>query len=209
MSNNPDRWSKASSDSDASFFSTPGEIRLDLPRALDVKELLFEKAAFVTGGKDLNGGIVVTIPKYTEVDDITFAEQFSHLLDYLASTRSVEEKAFGFSFLVDLRRATWGEIRPVMKLIQDCFRFKVNNAYVLKPDGFGGIQRASFSATKFTFEIILTSIDGIVKYISPLQLTKEYGGQLNYEHFVWVKMRTVSDNYDANPNPSAVCASPR
>merc|ERR1712189_94935 len=105
----------------------------------DVKGLLIEKAAFVTGGRDLNGAIFLTIPKYTENEDLLFAEQFSHLLDYLASTRSVEEKAFGFSFLVDLRGGSWAEIKPVMRLIQDCFRFKVNNAYVLKPDGFGGI----------------------------------------------------------------------
>ncbi len=42
---------------------------------------------FFKGGKDLNGAIILTIPKYTENDDISFAEQFAHLLDYLASTR--------------------------------------------------------------------------------------------------------------------------
>ena len=34
---------------------------------------------------------------------------------------STEEKAVGFSFLVDLRLASWAEIKPVMKLIQVCF----------------------------------------------------------------------------------------
>ena len=31
------------------FIFISGDIRLDLPRALDVKELLTEKAAFITG----------------------------------------------------------------------------------------------------------------------------------------------------------------
>ena len=39
--------------------------------------------------------------------------------------------------------------------IQDSFAFKVTSAYILKPDGFGGLHRASFSSSKFSFEVRL------------------------------------------------------
>lgn len=195
MNANPDRWSKASSDSEASFFSSPGDIRLDLPRALDVKELLTEKAAFITGGTDQSGSIYITIPRYEDNEDEPFLEQFRLLLNYLASTRSTEEKAVGFSFLVDLRLASWAEIKPVMKIIQDSFAFKVNSAYVLKPDGFGGLHRASFNSSKFSFEVILTSSDGLVKYILPEQLIEEYCGSFHYDHFSWFRMRIAFEKF--------------
>ncbi|XP_065051810.1 triple functional domain protein-like isoform X2 [Rhopilema esculentum] len=195
MSSNPDRWSKASSDSEASFFSLSGDIRLDLPRALDVKELLSEKAAFITGGKDLTGAIYITIPKYEENEDVQLVEHFGLLLNYLASTRSTEEKAHGFSFLVDLRLSTWADMKPVVKVIQDIFAFKVINAYVLKPDGFGGLHRASFSTTKFTFEIILTSSDGLNKYIAPGDLTQDFSGSLHYDHVMWLRMRMAFEKF--------------
>lgn len=42
-----------------------------------------------------------------------------------------------------------------------------------------------------SLQIIMTSADGLTKYISPQQLTEEYCGSLTYDHYAWFRMRTV------------------
>ena len=41
-------------------------------------------------------------------------------------------------------------------------------------------------------QVILTSSDGLVKYILPEQLIEEYCGSFHYDHFSWFRMRIVS-----------------
>ena len=55
---------------------------------------------------------------------------------------STEEKAQGFSFLVDLRLASWAAIKPVIKLIQvhsmfaTSYTFPCKNPFVINPPLF-------------------------------------------------------------------------
>uniref|UniRef100_T2MII8 Triple functional domain protein n=1 Tax=Hydra vulgaris TaxID=6087 RepID=T2MII8_HYDVU len=198
-SNSSERWSKASSDSDASFVSgssstSHGEHPL-VYRANDVQDLLGNLAQ-ITGGYDRKGFLFLTILKNACQEEAKI-EDVKKVILYLASTRSSEEKQKGFSFLVCLKPTPpFGNVKPITKLLQDGFPFKIFAVYIIKPEKYKEkILSSSMASSKYRFEINVVSKENVFTFIAPEELTEDLGGTYIYQHNDWLSMRLAFEKF--------------
>ncbi|XP_067020221.1 kalirin-like isoform X6 [Acropora muricata] len=164
-----ERWSTASSDSDLS-------------------------SVYSAGGKDRRGGPIISFPAKSrafELDRISL----TRLLVYLASIPSNHERDLGFSLVLDMRGNTWQGAKPMLKALQECFLAKIHTVYLVKPDGFWESRRTSFGSSKLLFETVVTSLDGLTKFIDLDHLTSDLGGSFKYDHSKWIKMRMAVEKF--------------
>ena len=54
---------------------------------------------------------------------------------------------------MDMRGATWGTVKPILKVLQEHFSGYVHVAYIIKPDNFWQKQRTSLASHKYKFEV--------------------------------------------------------
>ncbi|XP_028393143.1 kalirin-like [Dendronephthya gigantea] len=134
-----ERWSSASSDSDVSFVLFGGEHRGELQGSNAIHEILKERIAFLSGGKDKRGGPIITIPSRGTNAEVK-TEDFKRLLVYLAGLPSDHAKDQGFSIVLDMRGSTWLSIKPVLKSLQECFPSKIHSVYIITRRFLGETQ---------------------------------------------------------------------
>lgn len=70
---------------------------------------------------------------------------------FFVSSDDVKEQ--GFTVVVDMRGATWGTVKPILKVLQEHFSGFVHVAYIIKPDNFWQKQRTSLASHKYKFEV--------------------------------------------------------
>jgi len=155
-------------------------------RINDVLPLLRQKLAFLSGGRDSDGGAILTFPSTLNSEKIK-TEDLKELVLYLASVPSNEVLQLGFTIIVDMRGTTWSVVKAILKVIQDCFPTKINAAYVIKGDNFWQKQRVNFASNKFSFDVQSVSLESLNRAIEPRQLTQELGGVLIYDHDEWIE----------------------
>ncbi|XP_068751668.1 kalirin-like isoform X6 [Montipora capricornis] len=189
-----ERWSTASSDSDLSSVYSAGDSRWEGLRAKDIIDLLHEKIAFLYGGKDRRGGPIIAFPAKTRAVELD-RTSLTRLLVYLASIPSNHERDLGFSLVLDMRDNTWHGAKPMLKALQECFLAKIHTVYLLKPDGFWESRRTSFGSFKLLCETVVTSLDGLYKFIDLDQLTSDLGGCFKYDHSKWINMRMALEKF--------------
>nr|XP_039274741.1 kalirin-like isoform X3 [Styela clava] len=163
-------------------------------KAIDLIEPLKEKIAFLSGGRDQNGGPILTFPARQNTDRIK-PDDMRHLLSYLASVPSEEVAQIGFTVIMDMRGSTWNSVKPLLKALQEGFPGKINISYIIKPDNFWQKQRTNFGSTKFSFETQLVSVDSLCKVLDPRQLTPDISGTLTYDHDEWIELRLAFEEF--------------
>ncbi|XP_066539118.1 triple functional domain protein isoform X2 [Hoplias malabaricus] len=166
-------------------------------KAIEVLPILKEKVAFLSGGRDRRGGPVLTFPARSNHDRIR-QEDLRRLIAYLAGIPSEEVSRHGFTVIVDMRGSKWDSIKPLLKILQESFPSCIHVALIIKPDNFWQKQRTNFGSSKFEFETIMVSLDGLSKMVDPSQLTTDFDGSLEYNHEEWIEVRLAFEEFTSN-----------
>lgn len=117
------------------------------------------------------------------------------VLTYLSSIPCEEARELGFSVVIDMRGSTWVVVKPILKVLQECFPAKIHAAYIIKPDNFWQKQRTSMGSSKYKFETNMISPEALLKYIDPSQLTSDLDGTLPYDHGQWLELRMALEKF--------------
>uniref|UniRef100_H3DP72 non-specific serine/threonine protein kinase n=1 Tax=Tetraodon nigroviridis TaxID=99883 RepID=H3DP72_TETNG len=163
-------------------------------KAIDVLPILKEKVAFLSGGRDRRGGPVLTFPARSNHDRIR-PEDLRRLIAYLATIPSEEVARHGFTVIVDMRGSKWDSIKPLLKILQESFPSCIHVALIIKPDNFWQKQRTNFGSSKFEFETVMVSLEGLSKIVDPSQLTADFEGSLEYNHDDWIEVRLSFETF--------------
>ncbi|XP_029695080.1 triple functional domain protein isoform X4 [Takifugu rubripes] len=177
----------------AAFFKS-GFHRNEDMKAIDVLPILKEKVAFLSGGRDRRGGPVLTFPARSNHDRIR-PEDLRRLIAYLATIPSEEVARHGFTVIVDMRGSKWDSIKPLLKILQESFPSCIHVALIIKPDNFWQKQRTNFGSSKFEFETVMVSLEGLSKIVDPSQLTADFEGSLEYNHDDWIEVRLSFETF--------------
>ncbi|XP_035019042.1 triple functional domain protein isoform X1 [Hippoglossus stenolepis] len=173
---------------------TSGFHRNEDMKAIDVLPILKEKVAFLSGGRDRRGGPVLTFPARSNHDRIR-PEDLRRLIAYLATIPSEEVARHGFTVIVDMRGSKWDSIKPLLKILQESFPSCIHVALIIKPDNFWQKQRTNFGSSKFEFETVMVSLEGLSKIVDPSQLTADFEGSLEYNHDDWIEVRLSFETF--------------
>ncbi|KAJ0065818.1 hypothetical protein NL108_000035 [Boleophthalmus pectinirostris] len=173
---------------------TSGFHRNEDLKAIDVLPILKEKVAFLSGGRDRRGGPVLTFPARSNHDRIR-PEDLRRLVAYLATIPSEEVARHGFTVIVDMRGSKWDSIKPLLKILQESFPSCIHVALIIKPDNFWQKQRTNFGSSKFEFETVMVSLEGLTKIVDPSQLTADFEGSLEYNHDDWIEVRLSYETF--------------
>uniref|UniRef100_A0A8C1M5T1 non-specific serine/threonine protein kinase n=1 Tax=Cyprinus carpio TaxID=7962 RepID=A0A8C1M5T1_CYPCA len=149
------------------------------------------------GGRDRRGGPVLTFPARSNHDRIR-QEDLRRLIAYLAGIPSEEVSRHGFTVIVDMRGSKWDSIKPLLKILQESFPSCIHVALIIKPDNFWQKQRTNFGSSKFEFETIMVSLEGLTKVVDPSQLTPDFEGGLDYDHEEWIEVRVAFEDFTSN-----------
>ncbi|KAI2655574.1 Triple functional domain protein [Labeo rohita] len=149
------------------------------------------------GGRDRRGGPVLTFPARSNHDRIR-QEDLRRLIAYLAGIPSEEVSRHGFTVIVDMRGSKWDSIKPLLKILQESFPSCIHVALIIKPDNFWQKQRTNFGSSKFEFETIMVSLEGLTKVVDPSQLTPDFEGSLDYDHEEWIEVRVAFEDFTSN-----------
>lgn len=148
--NCPDTVSEMSSDSEvAQYFRGPGiekQDKSDGMQAVNMIALLKEKIAFLSGGRDKRGGAILTFPARPSQPSDPKSDQVRYddlktLVMYLASVPSDDVKKLGFTVIIDMRGSTWHNVKPILRVLQECFPHNIHTAYIIKPEKFWEKQK--------------------------------------------------------------------
>uniref|UniRef100_A0A8C2BG97 non-specific serine/threonine protein kinase n=1 Tax=Cyprinus carpio TaxID=7962 RepID=A0A8C2BG97_CYPCA len=150
-----------------------------------------------TRGRDRRGGPVLTFPARSNHDRIR-QEDLRRLIAYLAGIPSEEVSRHGFTVIVDMRGSKWDSIKPLLKILQESFPSCIHVALIIKPDNFWQKQRTNFGSSKFEFETIMVSLEGLTKVVDPSQLTPDFEGGLDYDHEEWIEVRVAFEDFTSN-----------
>ncbi|XP_046887928.1 triple functional domain protein [Hypomesus transpacificus] len=163
-------------------------------KAIDVLPILKEKVAFLSGGRDRRGGPVLTFPARSNHDRFR-QEDLRRLITYLAAIPSEDVRRYGFTVIVDMRGSKWDSIKPLLKILQESFPSCIHVTLIIKPDNFWQKQRTNFGSSKFEFETIMVSLEGLTKVVDPSQLTSDFDGSLEYNHDEWIEIRMAFEEF--------------
>uniref|UniRef100_A0A671LZ12 non-specific serine/threonine protein kinase n=1 Tax=Sinocyclocheilus anshuiensis TaxID=1608454 RepID=A0A671LZ12_9TELE len=111
---------------------------------------------------------------------------------------SEEVSRHGFTVIVDMRGSKWDSIKPLLKILQESFPSCIHVALIIKPDNFWQKQRTNFGSSKFEFETIMVSLEGLTKVVDPSQLTPDFEGGLDYDHEEWIEVRVAFEDFTSN-----------
>ncbi|CAG2201071.1 TRIO [Mytilus edulis] len=164
--------------------------RTDGLKAADIVPILRERVAYLS---DVYGPIL-TFPSRTHNDRLDH-DDLRRLMTYLARIPSDDVRDKGFTVILDMRGSTWQIVKPILKVLQECFPGSIYIAFIIKPEKFWEKQRTSLGSAKYAFETCMISLDNLTKSIDPTQLTREFDGALEYNHEQWIQLRLMLEEF--------------
>lgn len=120
---------------------------MDGTRAAEVLPLLQERLAILPGGRDRRGGPVLVFPT-TPRRERAKPEDYRRLLQYLLAIPNDEARGLGFTVVIDMRGATWGTVKPILKVCDSTIEDKsrvYSNYYYFRFRSFTNIFPALFT----------------------------------------------------------------
>ncbi|CAG5126014.1 unnamed protein product, partial [Candidula unifasciata] len=146
--------------------------------------LLQHGFVLLTGGRDSQGGPVVTLPSLQNRSDPS-PDEVVTCLQYLIQIPSEETKRLGFSVVVDTRDGSWANLNMVMACLQKTVSSYVKQVLVVlhENDKRANQDRPSNSDPRYI------TVNQLFKYIDPKQLTYDLGGRMEYNHSIWLRTR--------------------
>lgn len=190
-----DGSAEISGDSEIAQFYMPGNQKPDGLHAATIQSLLREKIAFLSGGKDKRGSSILSFLASQPIVDKLKYDDLRLLVTYLATVPSEDSRKRGFAVVIDMRGSTWHNVKPILRVLQECFPHNINMAYIIKPEKFWEKQKTSIGSSKYKFETSMISIDNLLRVVSQSQLTEEFEGNLLYDHNEWIDIRMMLEEF--------------
>ncbi|XP_021347383.1 guanine nucleotide exchange factor DBS-like isoform X3 [Mizuhopecten yessoensis] len=169
---------------------------------LDVAQLLQANFAFVSGGKAKNGAPIMTFPENPQQPDITDSD-YKKIVHYLSCIPPLHETELGFVIVLDRRQAGWSSVKSLLLKMSDFFPKHLQVVFLLQPHGFFqrafADMRSKFVKEELEFKVVMCNDPNqMFEYIDPSQLTKEVGGQLEYDANEWTQHRAAVEKFSTN-----------
>ncbi|KAL1421088.1 hypothetical protein MTO96_023515 [Rhipicephalus appendiculatus] len=163
--------------------------RSRLPEAADIVEVLRKRLAFLSGGVDKNGCTLLCVP--APCDDFML-QDFRETLVYL---RGVMDEGDDEKVTVVVQGdSTWGKrLECVKATLQEVLGPRLNAILVHHPHKSWD-ARSSFREKHASLLKNVTQ-PKLFKLVSPLQLTPEFGGTLQYDHLDWLSRQLAVEKY--------------
>lgn len=169
---------------------------MDGQRALDLLQLLQERLIILPGGRDRRGGPIICFPS-TSRRERAKPEDYKRLLNYIIGVPGNESKALGFTIIIDMRGngSASGNVKPILKLLQEHFGSFIHHVVIIKPDNFWQKPRTSIATYKYKFGTTTISQESLGKTVDLTQVTSDIGGSLEYDHTQWINLRLTLEEF--------------
>ncbi|XP_072125880.1 proto-oncogene DBL [Mobula birostris] len=166
-----------------------------------IREHLKKQFVYLTGGRSKSDAVILTFPEcasFCAVSD----EVVERVLVYLTTISSLHKAEVKFTVVLDRRLESWASVKATLGRIAACCPGNLQLVLVLRPSGF--LQRAisdiSFRLSQDEFilklpVVMLNSVTELLNYIEESQLTREFGGTLDYCHDEWILFRTAIESF--------------
>ncbi|XP_059832668.1 proto-oncogene DBL [Hypanus sabinus] len=166
-----------------------------------ISKHLKKQFVYLTGGRSKNDAVILTFPEcasFCAVSD----EVVERVLVYLTTISSLHKTEVKFTVVLDRRLDSWASVKAALGRIAACCPGNLQLVLVLRPSGF--LQRAisdiSFRLSQDEFilklpVVMLNSVTELLNYIDESQLTREFGGTLDYCHDEWILFRTAIESF--------------
>ncbi|XP_064597993.1 SEC14 domain and spectrin repeat-containing protein 1-B-like [Liolophura sinensis] len=165
--------------------------------ALAIQEFLARGHVCLTGGRDHQGGPVLTFPSQTQIVEVK-AQELSACLRYLAQIPSRESRQQGFSAVVDNRNGCWSNLSIVLAALQQSISTSLKQLLVIS-SGSSSERRlhANFKRerTNLDFEPHFIPINQLYSYVDSQQLTPDFGGSLAFNLESWLQNRLALEAF--------------
>ncbi|OWF44350.1 SEC14 domain and spectrin repeat-containing protein 1 [Mizuhopecten yessoensis] len=176
----------------SSLSNTPPIPEVRGKEASHIIDLLQREIVYITGGRDRNGGPVVTFPGH-----LPHPEPSQHdimtCLQYYVQIPSEESKCRGFTAVVDSRDGSWPNMVTVLGCLKKMLGEYIKQVLVIKSDP--NIDRKSSNQSfrrdrnSPNLEPQFISVNRLYEFVDKKELTGMFGGHLSYHHGVWLKNR--------------------
>ncbi|CAN0347026.1 unnamed protein product [Lampetra planeri] len=170
-------------------------------RARDLKVLLEQGPAVLTGGRGKDGSPIITLPECPSFCELPDAD-FQTILQYLTSIPKLDTEDAGFILVIDRRQDRWSSLKVALMRISELFPAGLREVHVLRPCGFLQSTFSSFglrfSKDEFNLPVQLmlpNSLGELHMSIDRSQLTPELGGTLVYTHSEWIQLRSDLEGF--------------
>uniref|UniRef100_A0A8C6NUD1 Guanine nucleotide exchange factor DBS-like n=1 Tax=Nothobranchius furzeri TaxID=105023 RepID=A0A8C6NUD1_NOTFU len=176
--------------------------------AVDIIEQLHRQFALLSGGRGEDGAPIITFPEYSGFSEVP-EEDFLNVVTYLTSIPSLDAASIGFIIIIDRRKDKWSSVKASLSRIavsmvmffQRAFPGNLQLVLVLRPSRL--LQRAmadiglKLHKDDFKMKVIvmLNSLSDLHSYVDKSQLTRDFGGILEYSHSQWIHHRTAIENF--------------
>lgn len=173
------RSKSSSKNSDEIFYESQGI------EAAHIVELLQKEIVYLTGGRDKEGGPILTFPMHDGPVSFTQNDIYD-CVQYLSHIPSEESRHQGFTVIVDNRYDTWPDLRYLLAILKESLQGNLKRILVVKTSLEERPRRLSVDlADKLQY----VTLKYLPTYISPYQLTANLGGLLPFKHSHWLQNR--------------------
>lgn len=173
------RSKSSSRSSDEIFYESQGI------EAAHIVELLQKEIVYLTGGRDKEGGPILTLPMHDGPVSFTQNDIYD-CVQYLSHIPSDESRHQGFTVIVDNRCDTWPDLRYLLAILKESLQGNLKRILVVKTSLEDRPKRLSVDlADKLQY----VTLKYLPTYISPYQLTPNLGGLLPFKHSHWLQNR--------------------
>nr|KAI8744805.1 SEC14 domain and spectrin repeat-containing protein 1-B-like [Biomphalaria glabrata] len=155
-----------------------------------LRNLLQHGFVLLTGGRDTQGGPIITLPSMQNRNDPS-PDELITCLKYLIQIPSEETKKKGYSVVVDTRDGSWANLGMVMSSLKQTIGGYLKQVLVLVMD-FDKRFNLSRSSSS---EPLFVTISLLHRYIDTKQLTSDLGGQMEYYHDMWLHTQWNYENF--------------
>ncbi|XP_077510606.1 SEC14 domain and spectrin repeat-containing protein 1-B-like isoform X2 [Amblyomma americanum] len=160
-----------------------------IPEAADIVEVLKKRLAFLSGGVDKNGYTLLCVP--APCDDF-MVQDFRETLLYLGGL--MDEDDDSKVTVVVQGDCAWGnKLECVKSALQEVLGSRLNAVLIHHPHKSWD-SRSSFRE-KHSSTLKNVTQTKLFKLVSPLQLTPEFGGTLQYDHLDWLSRQLAVEKY--------------
>ncbi|XP_076451161.1 coiled-coil domain-containing protein 141-like [Babylonia areolata] len=148
---------------------------------------LQKRLALLTGGRDRQGGPVITFPASRHQVDFS-SQELTTCLRYLAQIPSEESKKRGVTVLIDSRDGSWGNLSFVYGCLMQALSGYLKQVVVVQ---WEDARRHSIRLDNLPPDLQPQHVmlEQLQAFIDPNQLTEDLGGSLQYSHSSWLHNR--------------------
>ncbi|CAI9718075.1 Hypothetical predicted protein [Octopus vulgaris] len=177
--NSEARSKSSSKSSDDVFYESK---RLE---AAHIVDLLLKEIVHLTGGRDKEGGPILTFPMHRE--PVNFSQKDIHdCIEYLSQIPSEESQWLGFTVIIDNRSETWSDLYYLLEVLKKSLLARLKRILILKTSPEDTPRHLNI---KYSDAIQFVTLKQLTNFISPYQLTENLGGQLPFKHSHWLQNR--------------------